>query len=340
MSSVRWGILGTAKIGREHVIPAIQQEARSEVIAIASRNLETANQVAAEMGIYRAYGSYGQLLHDDEIDAVYIPLPNHMHMKWSIAAAEAGKHVLCEKPIALNVAEAEAMADAAADAGVVLREAFMYRFHPTWLAVRRLIDEGVIGRVTAIDSWFSYFNDDPDNIRNVLEYGGGALMDIGCYNIHLSRMLMGGEPTAIKASVQRDPVSGVDVYTAGILEFDDRVSSFACAIRVEPDQRVEIYGSEGRISIEIPFNIPPDTTTRISVTAGGDPPANPATKTIDFEPVNQYTLEAKAFVAAILDGEPVPDAGRAITGNLRVIERVMAATGPSGWVESAPPTRG
>ncbi len=331
MDRVRWGVLSTAKIGREKVIPAIQAESRSEVVAIASRDLEHAEAVAAELSIEHAYGSYGQLLIESEIDAVYIPLPNHMHAEWAIAAARAGKHVLCEKPIALTTAEAEAMVAAADEAGIVMREAFMYRFHPTWIATRRLIKEGGIGEVIALDSWFSYFNDDPDNIRNVLEYGGGALMDIGCYSIHLSRMLMESEPTAIKASVRRDPATGVDIYTAGILEFGDRVATFACSTRAEPDQRVDIYGTNGRVSIEIPFNIPPGVPTRISVTVGGDPPVAPATKTIEFEPVDQYTLQARAFVAAVLDGETVPDSGRDAIGNLQTIERVFAAAGPSGW---------
>lgn len=331
MDRVRWGILSTATIGRYQVVPAIQQAARCDVVAIASRNIDTAQDVAAELEIDRAYGSYGQLLRDPDIDAVYIPLPNHMHAEWTIAAAQHGKHILCEKPIALSVAEAESMADVCQEAGVLLREAFMYRFHPTWQAARRLVDEGRIGEVKGVDSWFSYFNDDPENIRNVVDYGGGALMDIGCYSIHLSRMLMGGEPTAIKASVQRDPVAGVDVYTAGVLEFGDRVATFACSTRAEPDQRVDIYGTRGRISIEIPFNIPVDQTTRISLISGGNPPTAPGTEIIEFDPVNQYSLQAEAFAAAILDGESVPDSGPAVADNMRVIERVLAATGPSGW---------
>lgn len=331
MSSVRWGILSTADIGRYQVVPAIQQAERCDVVAIASRSLDTAEEVAGELGIERAYGSYGQLLHDPDIDAVYIPLPNHMHAEWTIAAAANGKHVLCEKPIALSVAEAESMAQACNEAGVILREAFMYRFHPTWQAARRLVDEGRIGEVKAIDSWFSYFNDDPENIRNILDYGGGALMDIGCYSIHQSRMLMGEEPTSIKASVQRDPVMDIDVLTAGVLEFGERVATFSCSIRTEPNQRVDIYGTRGRISIEIPFNIPVDQPTRISLIAGGNPPTAPAAEIFEFDPVNQYSLQAQAFAAAVLDGESVPDSGIAVADNMRVIERVLAATGPSGW---------
>ncbi len=332
MDHVRWGILSTANIGTTQVIPAIQAADRCDVVAIASRSIDTAEEVASGLGIEHAYGSYGQLLQDPEIDAVYIPLPNHMHAKWTIEAAAAGKHVLCEKPIALSAAEAETMVAACHDAGVILREAFMYRFHPTWQLVRRLIDEGEIGDITAIDSWFSYFNDDPENIRNILDYGGGALMDIGCYSIHLSRMLMNDEPSSVEGSVHRDSITGVDTLTAGVLEFGDRIATFGCSTRIEPDQRVDVYGTTGRISIEIPFNIPPDLVTRVSVMAGGNPPTDPHTETIEFEPLNQYTLQAEAFAAAVLDGEALPDSGAAAVGNMRVIDKVFAAAGPSGWV--------
>jgi predicted dehydrogenase len=331
MRGIRWGVLSTAKIGLNQVIPAIQAAERCEVVAIASRSLESAQQAATALGIERAYGSYGQLVNDPNIEAVYIPLPNHMHAEWTIAAVRAGKHVLCEKPIALNAAEAETMIAAAGESDVVLREAFMYRFHPAWQKARQLLDEGRIGEVTAIDSWFSYYNDDPTNIRNIQEYGGGALLDIGCYSIHLSRMIMGSEPTGIKASVQRDPVTGVDTYTGAILEFGNKVATFGCSTRVEPDQRADIYGTDGRISIEIPFNAPVDRPTRITITAGGDPPVSPDTEVIEFEPVNQYTLQAEAFAAAVLDGEALPDTGLDVADNIRVIDRVFAAAGPSGW---------
>ncbi len=331
MASVRWGVLSTANIGTELVIPAIQAAERCEVTAIASRSLDTANSVAADLGIANAYGSYGQLLRDPEIDAVYIPLPNHMHADWAVAAAAAGKHILCEKPIALSAAEAETMTAAAEDAGVILREAFMYQFHPTWQRVRELLAADRIGEVLAVDSWFSYFNDDPTNIRNILEYGGGALMDIGCYSVHLSRMIFGGEPTAVKAAIRRDPAMEVDTVTTAILEFGDRVATFGCSTRAEPDQRVDIYGTTGRINVEIPFNIPSDRPTRISVIDGGDPPIAPAAEVIEFAPANQYTLQAEAFAAAVLDGASMPDVGAEAINNIRTVERLFASTGPSGW---------
>ena len=216
---VRWGILSTANIGVRKVIPATQKAERCEVVAIASRDGERAAKVASELGIPRAHGGYEALLSDPEVDAVYIPLPNSQHAAWTIAAARAGKHVLCEKPLAMTAAEAEEMVRACATEGVLLMEAFMYRLHPSWEAVRELVASGRIGRLRAVQSWFSYFNDDPDDIRNVAELGGGALYDIGCYSINLSRMLFGGEPTGIEASVTRD-ATATDVLTSAILAFD------------------------------------------------------------------------------------------------------------------------
>lgn len=325
MSAVRWGILSTAHIGTGKVIPAIQAAERCEVTAIASRRLVDAQRVAAELGIQQAYGSYQDLLDDAAIDAVYIPLPNHMHAEWAIAAARAGKHVLCEKPIAMSDHQARAMAAAAADAGVIVREAFMYQFHPTWQRAKELVASGRIGDVVAIDTWFSYYNDDPGNIRNILEYGGGALMDIGCYCIHSARFIYGTEPTAIRASIRRDPTSGVDVVTTAILEFDERIATFACSIRAEPGQSVDIIGTDGRINIEIPFNIPADRPTRISLIAGGDPPAEPDSEVIEFPARDQYTLQAEAFVAAIVDGADLPDTGYDMVHNLAAIQKVFEA---------------
>jgi predicted dehydrogenase len=331
MEMIRWGILGTASIATNELIPAIEQAAGCETVAIGSRDGARAQRVAAEHGIPRSYGSYQEVLDDPEVDAVYIPLPNHLHAEWTIAAASSGKHVLCEKPIALDTAEADRMVAACRDAGVLLREAFMYRFHPSWTTAARLVAEGRIGSIVALDGWFCYFNDDPANIRNVPEYGGGALMDIGCYPIHASRMLLGAEPVAIRAAVRRDAESGVDIMTTAILEFEDCTATFGCSTRMEPDQRFDIYGTRGRISIEIPFNIPEDRPTRIHVVAGGDPPAEPAIETLTFETANQYALEVEAFADAIGSNAPLPDSGDAVVGNLRVIEKVFAAAGPSGW---------
>lgn len=329
MRRLRWGVLSTASIGRMKVIPGIQRGEHCEVVAIASRDAELARRVADELGIPTAHGSYEALLADSDVDAVYVPLPNNLHKPWMIAAARAGKHVLCEKPLALTARDAEEMIEVAEREGVRLMEAFMYRLHPSWVTVRELIAAGRIGRLQAVQSWFSYYNDDPANIRNILEAGGGALYDIGCYSVNLSRMLFGGEPTAVQGASVRDPRSGVDLLTAGLLAFEGGLASFMCSTRAEDDQRVHISGTSGRISIEIPFNIPPDRPTRVYIVAGGDPPVAPNVDTLTFEPADPYTVEADAFAAAILAGEPVPVPPVDAVANLRVIEQLLASATPA-----------
>jgi predicted dehydrogenase len=321
MDELRWGILSTADIADKKVIPGMRKSVRSRVVAIGSRDLARARVVAARHDIERAYGSYEALLADPEVDAVYIPLPNHLHAEWTKAAARAGKHVLCEKPLAMTASDARSMVDVCAAEGVKLMEAFMYRLHPSWVAVRELVATGRIGRLTAIHSWFSYFNDDPADIRNIRSAGGGALYDVGCYNVNLSRMLFGSEPTDVQAVIARDG-------TSAMLTFPDGVASFTCSTRTESDQQVHIYGTTGRISIEIPFNIPPDRPTRVLVTAGGDPPVAPATEVLSFETADPYTVEADAFAAAVLDGLPTPTPPEDAVANMRVIERIFAAAEP------------
>ena len=320
---LRWGVLSTAKIGVDKVIPATAAAVRCEVVGIASRDLGRAQVAASELGIARAFGSYEDLLADPDVDAVYNPLPNHLHAEWTISAARAGKHILCEKPIATTAADAERMIQVCEAEGVLLMEAFMYRLHPTWEAVMSLVASGRIGELKTVQSWFSYFNDDPDDIRNLVETGGGALFDIGCYCVNLSRMLFGGEPERVRGSVIRDPVMGIDVLTSAVLDFDDGLASFTCSTRAEPDQRVHIYGTEGRISLEIPFNIPPDRPTRVFVTAGGDPPVRPDTEVVTFDPANEYTIQAERFASAVLDGGQVPIPPSDAVGNLRVIEELF-----------------
>ena len=325
MPDLHWGILSTAAIARTKVIPGIQKAARCTVVAIASRDEARARQAASAAGIPSAYGSYEALLADPNVDVVYIPLPNHLHSEWTIAAARAGKHVLCEKPLAMTAAEAERMIAACDTAGVRLMEAFMYRLHPSWVAVRELVAAGRIGRLVAVQSWFSYFNDDPSNIRNIRSAGGGALYDVGCYNVNLSRMLFGSEPIRVAGSIYRDAASGVDVLTSGLLEFDGGVATFTCSTRAEDDQRVHVYGTEGRIEVGIPFNIPPDRPTQVFVTHGGEPPASPAREVLTFETADPYTVEAERFAAAILDGLPTPVPAADAVANLRVIERLFQA---------------
>ncbi len=326
MARVRWGVLSTADIGMAKVTPAIQKAANGEVVAIASRDLSRARAAADTLGIPSAYGSYEDLLTSGDVDAVYIPLPNDMHAEWTVRAAQAGVHVLCEKPLAMSAEQAQYMVDACADAGVLLQEAFMYRHHPTWVEVVRLVREGRIGDLRAIQTWFSYYNDDPANIRNRPENGGGAVMDIGCYPINAARLLTGAEPTDVVSRVQRDPDLGIDTLTSAVLTFRDGVqASFTVCIRCEDYQRVHVVGSRGRIEVDIPFNIPPDLPTRVHVAAGGDPPVAPAVQTLTFSPADQYTLQAELFGQAVLDGTPAPVHPSDAVANMVVIEQVLGS---------------
>jgi predicted dehydrogenase len=325
--TLRWGILSTADIAVRKVIPGIRRTARCEVVAIASRDGAAARAAADRLGIPTAHGSYDALLADPDVEAVYVPLPNHLHAEWTIAALRAGKHVLCEKPLAMTADEAQGMVDVAHQTGLHLMEAFMYRHHPTWVAAKDLVDGGRIGALTAVQSWFSFFNDDPANIRNIREYGGGALFDIGCYSVNLSRLMFGSEPVRVQASLRRDPTSGVDVLTSAILDFHAGIATFTCSTRSESDQRVDIYGTTGRISIGIPFNIPPDRPTSIFVTAGGDPPVAPATEILEYPTADPYAVEFERFATAVLDGGPTPVPPEDAVANLRVIDSIFAQAG-------------
>jgi predicted dehydrogenase len=338
-SALRWGILSTADIARRKVIPGMRGAERCEVVAIASRDADRGRAVASELGIRTAHGSYEALLANPDVDAVYIPLPNHLHTQWTIAAARAGKHVLCEKPLALTAADAERMIAACRDAGVRLMEAFMYRLHPSWVAVRELVASGRIGRLTAVQSWFSYFNDDPANIRNINDAGGGALYDIGCYCVNLSRMLFDAEPMEVTGAVMRDPATGTDVLTSGLLEFEAGQATFTCSTRAEDDQRVHVYGTKGRIVIRIPFNIPPHLPTVVEVSAGGDPPVAPDTEVLTFAPADPYGVEAAAFAAAVLDDRPTPVPPEDAVANLRVIERLFASGARARAQSTAVPSK-
>jgi predicted dehydrogenase len=325
MDRLRFGVLSTARIGLTRVIPGIQRAANCDVTAIASRELDRATAAATDLGIPRAFGSYQELVDSTEVDAVYIPLPNHLHSRWTLAAARAGKHVLCEKPLALTSAEAAEMVEGCAAAGVVFMEAFMYRFHPSWRMVVDLVESGRIGRLRAVHCVFSYHNDDPTDIRNRTDAGGGALMDIGCYPINLSRMLFGSEPVRVGAAITRHPEFATDVLTSAVLEFSGGHAVFTVSTLAEPDQQVEVLGERGRIQIDIPFNIPSDRPSTIRVIQGGDPPVAPGVEVIELPAADPYTAEAEAFAAAVLAGRPVPTPPADGVANMRVIEAILAA---------------
>jgi predicted dehydrogenase len=330
MDKIRWGILSTAKIGRQKVIPAIQRSQLGTVTAIASRDLARARSAAGELGIEKAYGSYQELLSDRNVDAVYIPLPNHLHVRWSDRALKARKHVLCEKPIGLSVAEAEQLAGAAAaHPKLKVMEAFMYRFHPQWQTARQLVQEGRIGQLRTIHTSFSYYNDDPQNIRNQRDIGGGALMDIGCYAISLSRFIYDAEPQRVMGHIERDPSTQVDRLTSGVLEFFQGTSTFTCATQLVPFQRVNIYGTSGRIEIEIPFNAPNDVPCRMWAQIGTHTGA--PIEEIRFDVCDQYGLQTDAFARSIIEGTPVPTPLADAVANMRVIERVIASAEKGAW---------
>ncbi len=327
---VRWGILSTAAIGVKKVIPAMQRGQFSQVAAIASRDLARARQAAADLGIPTAYGSYEELLADPAIDAIYNPLPNHLHIPWTAKAAEAGKHVLCEKPLAMNADEARALLAVRDRTGVLIGEAFMIRSHPQWLRVRQLIEEGRIGPLRAVMAFFSYFNVDPANIRNQLECGGGALYDIGCYCIQAARCGFGQEPTRAIGHIDRDPQLGTDRLTSAILDFPAGHSIFTCSTQLVPYQRVHFLGTKGRIELEIPFNAPPDRPTRIFIDDGRDIfGSGIATET--FPVVDQYTLQGDAFSRAVLEGTPVPVALEEGIANMAVIDAVFHSAQTGQW---------
>jgi predicted dehydrogenase len=328
--TVNWGILSTAKIGREKVIPGMQKGAVSRVLAIASRDQATAEAVARSLGIPRAYGSYEALLADPDIQAIYNPLPNHLHVPWSIRALEAGKHVLCEKPIALNTEEARTLLAARDRAGLVVAEAFMVRHAPWWQRVRALVREGRLGRVAAIQTAFSYYLDDPGNIRNMPEIGGGGLMDIGCYAIATARYIWGAEPLRVASLIERDPAMGTDRLTSAVLQFPDGHLTFTCSTQLAPHQRVTIMGMKARIEVLIPFNAPPDAPCRILIDDGAALDGSGATAE-EFPVTDQYTAQGDAVSRAILGEAPLEFTLEDAIANMRAIDAVFRAAETGGW---------
>ncbi|MBA4184246.1 MAG: Gfo/Idh/MocA family oxidoreductase [Acidobacteria bacterium] len=327
---IRWGVLGAAKIATTKVVPAIQQGEYSEISAIASRDLEKSRRAAQELDIPKFYGSYEELLADREIDAIYNPLPNNLHVGWTIKAAEAGKHVLCEKPIALTVKETRKLVETRDRTGVKIQEAFMVRTHPQWLVARDLIHAGRIGKLQAINGFFSYFNDDAANIRNRIETGGGALLDIGCYCIHLSRFILGEEPRKVSALIKRDAESNVDKLTSAILDFPSCQSTFTCGTRLVPYQRMQFFGIKGRIEVEIPFNIPVDQPTEIFLDDGKDLFGG-RVESIEIPAANQYTIQGDLFSRAILENCEQVIALEDSVKNMSAIEAVFRAAKSGNW---------
>ena len=327
MDRIRWGILSTALIGTAKVIPAMQKGKYCEIAAIASRSLDRAQAVAKQLGIPQAYGSYEELLADPDIDAVYNPLPNHLHVPWSIKALEAGKHVLCEKPIALTAAEARELVEAARKhPQLKVMEAFMYRHHPQWRRAKQLVIEGQIGQLRTVQTFFSYYLVDPNNVRNIAEYGGGGLMDIGCYCISLSRFIFDAEPERVCGIVEYDPNLNVDRLASGMLDFGRGTATFTCSTQLADYQRVNIFGTEGRVEIEIPINAPQDRPCKMWHEHDGE------TEEILLEVADQYTIQGDLFSQAVLNDSSVPTPLEDAVANMEVIEAIVRSGERGGWV--------
>ncbi|HEY0484480.1 MAG TPA: Gfo/Idh/MocA family oxidoreductase [Kofleriaceae bacterium] len=335
MRRVRWGILSTSRFAQTKILPALRRCDHVEVVAIASRDLARARAVAAAFDIPRVHGSYDELLADPEVEVVYNPSPNHLHVPWSIKALEAGKHVLCEKPIALTCAEARTLLDASRrHPRQKIMEAFMYRLHPQWRRAVAIVAGGGIGEPAVVQTLFTYVNEDPGNVRNQADIGGGALMDIGCYAISLARLVFGAEPRRVLGLIDTDPRFGTDRISSALLDFGGRTSSFTCATQLEPYQRVHILGRDGRIEIEIPFNAPPDRACRIWHQRGD------RIDEITLPVCDQYTIEGDEFSRAVLDDTPVPTPLEDAVANMAVIDAVRASARAGAWIDMAGATSG
>jgi len=327
---VRWGILGAAKIGLKKVIPAMQRGKWSEITAIASRDIGKAKSAAKELNILRAYGSYEELLADPDIEAIYNPLPNHLHVPWSVKALEAGKHVLCEKPLGMNAAEVRTLIAARDRAGKKAGEAFMVRTHPQWVRAVELVRGGKIGKLRAVSVAFSYNNHDATNIRNIPETGGGALMDIGCYAIFAARQIFAEEPLRVASLIERDPEFKTDRLTSALIEFPSGHATFICSTQFVPYQRVQIFGTNGRIEIEIPFNAPVDRPCRIFIDDGRDVfSSGLVTETIPT--CDQYEIQGDAFSRAIRENTEVPVPLETALGNMAMIDAVLRSAESGQW---------
>jgi len=326
---VRWGILSTANIGMAKVTPAIQKASNCEVVAIASRDLAKARQAADQLGIAKAYGSYEELFADPDIDVIYNPLPNHLHVPMTLAATRAGKHVLCEKPIAITAKEAEELRQAPADRLVM--DAFMIRFHPQWLRAREILRSGELGEVRAIDAVFSYFNANPDNVRNKADIGGGGILDIGCYPVTAGRFLFESEPTRVVSLVERDPGFGTDRLASVLMDFGTgKRLTFTCSTQLTPHQRVQVFGTKGKLEIVIPFNAPANERTAILVDTGGPLDGSLARREI-LPACDQYTEQAEAFAKAVLGETPLPYGIEDAIASMRVIDAIFASEKSGAW---------
>ena len=330
MTKVKWGVLGVASIATRKVIPGMKKGTLSEIAAIASRDLKKAEEAAKNLGIPKAYGSYEELLADKDIEAIYNPLPNHLHVPWSIKAAEAGKHVLCEKPIALSAKEAENLREARDRYKVKIGEAFMVKTYPQWLRVRELVRQGRIGELKSVITVFSYFNRDEKNVRHKVEWGGGGLLDIGCYPITLSRWFYDEVPKRVAGTLEKDPEFGTDRLASAILEFSSGHSVFAAGTQTNYFQRMTLLGTTGRIDVEIPFNAPTDRPLALTISNGMEFVGG--TSVVEMIPsADQYTIQGDAFSKAIRENTEVPVPLEDAIANMKVIDAIFRSSSSGKW---------
>lgn len=325
MNNVKFGVLSVSGHFIKRVLIPVKQLSNVQLHGIASRDVDRAKETAMKYDIPHTYQSYDDLLQDDEIDAVYIPLPNHLHLEWIKKSADAGKHILCEKPIAMNASEAKEAIDYAESKGVKIMEAFMYRFHPQWRHAKVLTDVGEIGKISSIHTFFSYNNPDPKNIRNILEYGGGGVMDIGCYAISVPRFFLGKEPTRVVSTIERDETFRTDKLTSAILDFGGVYASFTVATKTYPYQKVEIHGSSGTIIVQIPFNTFPDVPAVITVET------KIGVRNIEFGPSDHYGIQFRKFAQSILENKPVPTSPLDAINNMKVVDAIFRSSESHSW---------
>jgi len=330
LAPVRWGVLGASNFALRVSLPGMIRGPLTSVAALASRDAAKAQAAAQSLGIAKAYGSYEELLADPEIEVIYNPLPNHMHVEWSARAARAGKHVLCEKPIALDAGGAETLIAVQRETGRLISEAFMIRNHPQWRQAKAWIESGRIGDLVGVQTAFSYFNRDATNIRNRKEVGGGALYDIGCYAVNTSRYLFGREPRRAVALIERDPDFGTDRLISGLVDYGGAHLTFICSTQAVPYQRVNAFGTKGRIEIEIPFNAPAAAPCRIFLDSGATLNGSSAEVTT-FPIVDQYHLQSEAFSRAIRTGCGIENGIEVSLGNMRVIDALFRSAEHGRW---------
>lgn len=330
-TKVKWGILSTAKIAVEKVIPAMQKGSNIEIVGVASRDISKAQQVAKDLDIPKYFGSYEELLNDPEIVAIYIPLPNHLHYEWTKKALQKGKHVLCEKPMTLRTKEIKELIEIRDRNSLVVGEAFMVHTHPQWIDVLERIRKGELGTLRCIQGFFSYHKTDPENIRNIFEYGGGAMWDIGCYPVHISRYVFGEEPVRVLSLVDRDPQMKIDRLVSVILDFPSGQSTFTVSTQLVPFQTMVFHGEKKKLEVDIPFNAPNDQKCRIIVDEG-DLFGSDRNELL-YDICDQYTIQGELFSKAILKDSEVPVSLENAMHNVKVIESIFKSEQVKSWVE-------